>query len=133
MPDDESVSIAAPERAMGRILIVDDDRRMVQLLGDCFKDAYTVDIAMNAGEALEIVRQQRPDLVLLDVMLLGVGGIHLLREIKRLDPTIAVIMMTGDDNDAVAAESVEHGAAAFVRKPFDLRYLDRLVTELLDE
>ena len=60
---------------MDRILIVDDDQRIVQLLGDCFKHAYVVEVAMNAGEALTIVRRQRPDLVLLDVMLPGVSGI----------------------------------------------------------
>jgi DNA-binding response OmpR family regulator len=76
------------------------------------------------------VRRQRPDLVLLDVMLPGVSGLHLLRDIKRLDSTIADIMVTGSDNVALAAEAVENGAAAFVRKPFDLGHLDR-VTEIL--
>ena len=116
---------------MDRILIVDDDQRIVQLLGDCFKHAYVVEVAMNAGEALTIVRRQRPDLVLLDVMLPGVSGIHLLKQIKLLDPTIAVIMVTGSGNVALAAEAVENGAVAFVRKPFDLGHLDRLVIEIL--
>jgi DNA-binding NtrC family response regulator len=116
---------------MDRILIVDDDQRIVQLLGDCFKHAYVVEVAINAGEALTIVRRQRPDLVLLDVMLPGVSGIHLLKQIKLLDPTIAVIMVTGSGNVALAAEAVENSAAAFVRKPFDLGHLDRLVIEIL--
>jgi DNA-binding NtrC family response regulator len=116
---------------MDRILIVDDDQRIVQLLRDCFKHAYVVEVAMNAGEALTIVRRQRPDLVLLDVMLPGVSGIHLLKQIKLLDPTIAVIMVTGSGNVALAAEAVENGAAAFVRKPFDFGHLDRLVIEIL--
>jgi DNA-binding NtrC family response regulator len=116
---------------MDRILIVDDDQRIVQLLGDCFKHAYVVEVAMNAGEALTIVRRERPDLVLLDVMLPGVSGRRLLRDSKRVDSTIAVIMVTGSGNVALAAEAVENGAAAFVRKPFDLGHLDRLVTEIL--
>jgi len=116
---------------MSRILIVDDDQRIVQLLGDCFKHAYTVEVAMNAEEAPTIVRRQRPDLVLLDVMLPGVSGMHLLKELKRIDSKIAVVMVTGSDSVGLAAEAVEHGAAAFVRKPFDLAHLDRLVTEVL--
>jgi DNA-binding NtrC family response regulator len=116
---------------MSRILIVDDDRRIVQLLSDCFKHAYTVEVAMNAGEALAIVRRQRPDLVLLDLMLPGVSGMHLLKEIKETDPTIAVVMVTGSNDVGLATEAVEHGAAAFVRKPFGLAHLDRLVTEVL--
>ena len=46
---------------MSRIMIVDDDQRIVQLLSDCFKHAHTVDIAMYGGEALAVVRCQRPD------------------------------------------------------------------------
>jgi DNA-binding NtrC family response regulator len=115
---------------MRRILIVDDDPRIVQLLGDWFRQkSYTVDIATNAGEASAVARRQRPDLVLLDVMLSGVSGIHLLREIKKVYPAIAVIMMTGNDTAALAAEALEDGAAAVVQKPCDLAHLDRLVAE----
>jgi DNA-binding NtrC family response regulator len=127
----ESIAAKGEQPRMSRILIVDDDQRIVQLLGDCFKNAYTVEVAVNAGEALGIVRRQRPDLVLLDIMLPGVSGLHLLKEIKRTDPRIAVVMVTGSDDVGLAAQAVEHGAAALVRKPFDLSYLDRLVRELL--
>jgi DNA-binding response OmpR family regulator len=116
---------------MTRILIVDDDQRIVQLLSDWFKHAYAVDIAVNGGEALAIVRRQRPDLALLDIMLPGMRGIHLLKEIKRIDPTIAVIMMTGNDNVGLAAETLENGAASYVLKPFNLPDLDRLVADVL--
>ena len=116
---------------MSRILIVDDDQRIVQLLGDWFTHAYTVEIAMNAGEALAIVRRQRPDLVLLDIMLPGMSGIHLLKEMKRADPTIAVVVMTGNDNAAFAAEALQSGAASYVTKPFNLHDLDRLVADII--
>jgi DNA-binding NtrC family response regulator len=89
---------------MSRILIVDDDQRTVQVLSDSFNHVYTVEIAMNAGEALAIVRRQRPDLVLLDVMLPGVSGMHLLRELKRIAPTMAVVIVTGSGNVGLAAE-----------------------------
>lgn len=114
-----------------RVLIVDDDRRVVELLGDSFKDSYTVDIALNAGEALTIVRRERPDVVVLDIVLPGVSGLHLLREIKRVDATIAVIMVTGSGDVALAAEAIDAGAAGVVRKPFDMRYLNRLVAEIV--
>jgi len=116
---------------MRRILIVDDDRRILQLLGDCFKHAYTVETATNGGEALAIVRRQRPDLVLLDIMLPGMTGIHLLNEIKRTDSTIAVVIMTGHGNAALAAEALQSGAARYVSKPFNLYDLDRLVAEII--
>ena len=116
---------------MARLLIVDDDQRIVQLLSDWFKHAYAVDIAVNGGEALAIVRRQRPDLALLDIMLPGMRGIHLLTEIRRIDPTIAVIMMTGNDNVGLADETLRNGAASYVLKPFNMPDLDRLVADTL--
>jgi DNA-binding NtrC family response regulator len=116
---------------MSRILIVDDDQRIVQLLSDCFKHAYTVDIAMNGGEALAIVRRQRPDVVLLDLMLPGISGLHLLKDIKRIDPSIAVIVMTGHANAALAAEAISNGAASYLAKPFNLPDIDRLVSDII--
>lgn len=116
---------------MSRILIVDDDQRIVQLLSDCFKQAHTVDIAMNGGEALAIIRRQRPDVVLLDLMLPGISGVHLLKEIKEIDPTIAVVVITGRGNNAVADEAIRNGAASYLSKPFNLADIDRLVTDII--
>jgi len=116
---------------MARILIVDDDSRILQLLGDCFKHDYTVETAMNAGEALASVQRERPDVVLLDIMLPGMSGIHLLKQIKRADPTIAVVIVTGSDNVALDAEALESGAVTLLRKPFDLSRIDRLVADIV--
>ena len=93
-----------------RVLIVDDDARIVQLLTEHFKQTYTVETAMNGGEALSIVRRARPDVVVLDVMLPGMSGIHVLKELKRADPTIPVIVVTGTDSLAIANEAVRSGA-----------------------
>lgn len=92
---------------------------------------YIVETATNGGEALAIVHRQRPDLVLLDITLPGVSGLHLLKEIKRLDLANAVVMLTGRDSDVLAAEAVEGGAESFVRKPFNLEHLRRLVAEII--
>jgi DNA-binding NtrC family response regulator len=116
---------------MSRILIVDDDRRILQLLGDSLKQDYAVETAMNAGEALAVIQQRRPDLVLLDVMLPGMSGIHLLKEIKQRDPTIGVVIMTGSGNAALVDQALESGASRFVRKPLDMAYLANLAAEML--
>jgi len=94
---------------MRRVLIVDDDQRILQLLGHSLK----------------------PDLVLLDVMLPGASGIHLLNQIKRIDPTIPVVIMTGSGNTALERQAAESGAAGFIRKPFDLNNLERRVSEII--
>ena len=114
-----------------RVLIVDDDPRIVQLLTEHFKQTYTVETAMSGGEALSIVRRARPDVVVLDVMLPGMSGIHVLKELKRTDPTIPVIVVTGTDSLAIANEAVRSGATTYLRKPFDLRELDQRVAEIV--
>ena len=114
-----------------RVLIVDDDARIVQLLTEHFKQTYTVETAMNGGEALSIVRRARPDVVVLDVMLPGMSGIHVLKELKRADPTIPVIVVTGTGSLAIANEAVRSGATTYLRKPFDLRELDQRVADII--
>jgi DNA-binding NtrC family response regulator len=117
--------------AMSRVLIVDDDWRILQLLGDGLKQDYAVETAMNAGEALAAIQRQRPDLVLADVMLPGASGIHLLNQIKRTDPTIEVVIITGSGNTVLERQALESGAAGFIRKPFDLNDLERRVAQIV--
>ena len=116
---------------MSRVLIVDDDWRILQLLGDAFKQHYTVDTATTAGEALAVIQSRRPDLVLLDVMLPGMSGIHLLSQIKQRDATISVVIITGSGNTALERQALENGAAGFIRKPFDLSDLERRIAEIV--
>lgn len=59
---------------MSRVLIVDDDWRILQLLGDSLKQDYAVETVMNAGEALAVIQQRCPGLVLLDVILPARAG-----------------------------------------------------------
>ena len=114
-----------------RILVVDDQRPMLAILSEHFKTKYAVETAINTGEALAIVRRGRPDLVLLDITMPGRSGLQALREILKMDPSISVVMVTGSLNADIEAEAMQSGAVAYMRKPFDLRDLDRVVTEIL--
>jgi len=104
---------------------------MVAILSEHFKAKYIVETAINTGEALAIVRRGRPDLVLLDITMPGRSGLQALREILKIDPSIPVVMVTGSLNDDIEAEAMQSGAVAYMRKPFDLRDLDRVVAEIL--
>lgn len=99
---------------MKRILVVDDDPHVAQLIGDCFKDLYSVDIATNGRAALTMVQGHRPNVVLLATMLRGVNSLQVLKEIKRSDSTIEVVMMTRGNNAALEAEALRSGAAGLV-------------------
>ena len=115
---------------MAKILVVDDNPSILQLVSDYFEGlrGHTVYTAENAADAMVLVREHKPDLALLDIMMPGVHGIDLLREIKRVQPEMKAVMITAVDDEEVAAEAMKVGAADYVTKPLDLNYLDAVVT-----
>ncbi len=105
----------------GSILVVDDDAQILQLYSKCLRLAgYNVWEARTGGECLKVVRERRPDLVLLDVRLPDVDGIEVCRQIK-LDPDlpdILVILCSGDAISSVdKVDGLETGADDYLTKP----------------
>lgn len=107
-----------------KLMIVDDDsgvrrllRRLVQAMG------HSVVEAADGTEAVATVRQERPDLVLLDMHMPRLDGIATLDALLDRWPGLGVIMMTGDGDAARAKMALERGACDFVPKPFDVEYL----------
>jgi DNA-binding NtrC family response regulator len=114
-----------------RLLIVDDEPLILDVLNDHFRPTYAVETARNGMDALSAVRRERPDIVFLDITMPHMSGIEVLKEIRTIDPTIAVIMVTANEDIALAAEAIKSGAVSYVPKPFDLRYLDHIVADIL--
>jgi two-component system response regulator HydG len=117
-----------------RILIVDDDPAVVEMLAAILRRAqgpYTVDTAATAAEALALLCWRRPDVVLLDIAMPGMNGLELLRQIRQVDPSIPVVMVTADPSDRAFTEALQRGALAFLHKPFDVRYVEHLVAAAL--
>lgn len=115
-----------------RILIVDDEPLITEVLSEHFKGDYEVETALNGTAALTAVLRQRPDVVLLDINMPRMNGVEVLRDIKQIDETIAVIMVTANEQIALAAEALKSGAFGYVPKPFDFRYLDHMVAAIFD-
>jgi DNA-binding NtrC family response regulator len=115
-----------------RILIVDDEPLITEVLSEHFKGDYEVETALNGTEALTAIVRQRPDIVLLDINMPRMNGVEVLRDIKQIDETIAVIMVTANEQIALAAEALKSGAFGYVPKPFDFRYLDHMVGAIFD-
>lgn len=117
--------------ARKRILIIDDDAEIVAVLKDYLEsrpvDRYVVSASSNGADGLQAVRRSRPDLVILDVDMPGMNGVDVLRRIRALDATIPVIMLTGTDDNAVAARILKEGASSYAPKPLNFKYLDHLV------
>ena len=102
----------------GRILVIDDEPQIRRIMRTTLITAgYEVDDAKTAEEGLLKVREFRPDLVLLDINMPGMGGLAACREV-RADQNVAIIMLTVHNTEAAKVEALDAGADDFVTKPF---------------
>ncbi len=102
----------------GRILVVDDEPQIRRIMRTELTSAgYEVDDAKTGEEALGKLREFRPDLVLLDINMPGMGGLAACRAIRG-DANVALIMLTVNNTEAAKVEALDAGADDFVTKPF---------------
>lgn len=102
----------------GRILVVDDEPQIRRIMRTTLTSAgYEVEDAKTGEEALEKLRDYRPDLVLLDINMPGMGGLAACKAI-RADPNVAIVMLTVHNTEAAKVEALDAGADDFVTKPF---------------
>ncbi|CAN5200522.1 sigma-54 dependent transcriptional regulator [soil metagenome] len=112
------------------VLIVDDEEDIRDLVAGVLEDeGYETRTAANSDAAIEALDVRRPSLVLLDVWLQGsrLDGLELLEEIKKRDPSIPVLMISGHGNIDTAVAAIRRGAADFIEKPFEADRLLHLV------
>ena len=112
------------------ILIVDDEQDIRELVAGVLEDeGYEARTAADSTSALAALRERRPSLVLLDVWLQGsqLDGLELLDEIKRRDPSLPVLMISGHGNIDTAVTAIRRGAVDFIEKPFEAERLLHLV------
>jgi DNA-binding response OmpR family regulator len=108
------------------ILIVEDEQDLLELLRyNLAREGYPVHTASTGEDALKLVRNQRPGLVLLDLMLPGMDGLEVCRTLKSRDATagIPVIMLTAKGEEADVVRGLELGADDYVTKPFSPKVL----------
>jgi len=109
---------------VARILVVDDEPKIVQLVRDYLERAgFAVSTARDGNEALMRARQERPDLILLDLGLPGLDGLEVTRRLRR-DSGVPIIMLTARDNETDKVVGLELGADDYVTKPFSPRELE---------
>lgn len=100
------------------ILIVDDEQVARDQLKFILKDNYPFYEANSHEEAIEIITSKKVDIVLLDIWLNGFNGVETLREIKRIDKLVEVIMVTSDSTGEMINECVDLGANNYIKKPY---------------
>lgn len=114
-----------------KILVVDDELPIAEILRfNLERDAFNVAVATTGPQALALFRETNPDLVILDLMLPGMDGLALCREIRRTSQ-VPILMLTAKDDEVDKVVGLEVGADDYVTKPFSVRELVARVRALL--
>jgi signal transduction histidine kinase len=109
----------------GHILIVDDDRALLEALPRALKlrlDGIQIDTSDDAADALERIREVDYDAVVSDIKMPGLDGLEVLRQIKKLRPKTPTLLITGHGEHDLAVQALRGGAYDFVQKPIDRDY-----------
>lgn len=115
-----------------KILIVDDDVTVCKSIANALAtEAYTVDTALSGKEAINKEKEIKYDVIIVDLMMPGINGIELLKEVKSKRPEIMVIMITGYPSIKTAVQSTKLGAFDYIPKPFTPNELRSLVSRAL--
>ncbi|MDR1441440.1 MAG: response regulator transcription factor [Bifidobacteriaceae bacterium] len=102
----------------GRIMVVDDDVALAEMIGIVLtSEGYQPDYCVDGTQALTLIRQLQPDLVLLDLMLPGMDGIEVCRELRK-ESGVPVIMVTAKSDTKDIVQGLEVGADDYILKPF---------------
>lgn len=117
-----------------KVLIVDDEEHIRELIKfNLKKEGYDIEVAINGVEALNIIREIKFDLILLDLMLPEIDGLEICKEIRRNEETsdIPVMMITAKGEEFDKVLGLELGADDYITKPFSIRELMARVKALL--
>ena len=111
-----------------KILVVDDEQVVRDFLGRLLTlKSAIVKIVEDGFRAIEAVKQERFDIVFLDVKMPQMDGLETFRELKKIDPQAKYVMMTGYAVDDILTEAQQEGLFHFIRKPFDIDQITSLI------
>ncbi|MEM8571607.1 MAG: sigma-54 dependent transcriptional regulator [Pseudomonadota bacterium] len=120
---------------MTDILVVDDERDIRDLIGDILQDeGHGVRLAWDSTSALEAINRAAPDLIILDIWLKDsrLDGIDILKRVRRDNPSIPVVIISGHGNIEIAVAAIKQGAYDFIEKPFNIDQLLVVITRALE-
>jgi two-component system, cell cycle response regulator len=118
---------------LSHILVVDDELAIRQLLSEALGGTgYVVSVARDGREALHLAYQERFDVAVVDVKLPGMDGMDLLRQLKRVDADLSVILVTGHASVESAVQALRHGAYDYFTKPINLDQMRATVVRALE-
>ncbi len=116
-----------------KILIIDDELIMREsLAGWLERDGHIVETAASGEEALQILKDSRFEILLVDIKMEGMSGLDVLRKVKESDPDVAVVMITAYGSISTAIEAMKNGAVDYLLKPFDPNALGVLIDKITE-
>jgi DNA-binding NtrC family response regulator len=122
-----------PDKNNISILVADDEEDIRDVFEIALMDAgYTVFLAENGQNALEIFRKNRPDIVITDIKMPVMDGIELLKRIKRENPETQVLMITGHGDMDLTIRSLKHDAFDFITKPVNVDILEIAIEKAVE-
>jgi two-component system, NtrC family, nitrogen regulation response regulator NtrX len=120
---------------MSSILIVDDEKDIRELIGDILKDeGYAVRLAGNSDDCMAEINAEPPSLMILDIWLKDsrMDGIDILKTVKRDNPDIPIVIISGHGNIEIAVAAIKQGAYDFIEKPFNIDQLMVVVARAME-
>lgn len=116
------------------VLVVDDNEEILSLIYDSLKEKYNFSFASNGVEALELIKINAPDLVILDIMMPGMDGYELTKAIKsnKIISHVLVVILSSKITVEDQIDGLSSGADAYLSKPFNMKHLEILVDRLLE-
>jgi len=130
--EDHILSSSTTELAA--ILVVDDEENAREGLSKILsKEGYNVEMAANGREAIDTLKRLSFDLVITDMRMPLMDGFEVLREIKKMDESIGVIMITAYGEVESYLEAMNMGAFEYINKPVRVNELKRVITKILEE
>jgi len=116
-----------------KALVIDDEQVVLDSVNKILKDEnYEVDVTLSGREGLNWAIQKKYDIVLTDIRMPDIGGMRVLRDIKRAKPSLPVVMITGYASVRSSVQAMKLGAADYIEKPFTPEQLINAVASALD-
>ena len=115
-----------------KLLLLDDDQSILLMLKNLFAGEIELFLECEGDAALRRIAAERPNVAILDINLPGKSGLEVLKEAKKIDPGLAVIMTTGYGTTQSAIEAMKLGAYDYLTKPFDMKKMQLIVNKALE-
>ena len=116
----------------GKILVVDDEEALLRLISyNLTKEGFSMLTALDGNQAWQLIKAEKPDLIILDLMLPGKDGLEICRDLRKANIDIPIIMLTARDEEIDKVLGLELGADDYMTKPFSVRELSARVKAVL--